>query len=700
MHSVHELESRALHHEVIANVSRKAIAADDIQTLFDDAVRQIADTLGVEYVKVLELLPDGQSLLVRAGVGWDPGIVGKVRVPADAHSQAGYTLFANRAVDGGEHPTHEPIIVDNLTEETRFEAPRLLREHGVVSGVSVIIYGSGRAYGVLGAHTSRRRRFTQDDADFLQVMANVLGAACRRHESEEALRENEARLSAILNSAAEAIITSDRDGTILSVNNAVDRIFGYAPGELIGRSINVLMPEPHRSQHDSYIANYLETAVSDFMGFRRELEGQRKDGTLFPLEIVLNETSANGDTFFTTLIRDVTVEKEHRQSLDRARRWFEQLTTTTPDIVFVYNVPEKRNIYVNKTLVPALDATLNELASMNSKAFERLIHPEDAARVRRFFAAFAGFPGDDVRELVCRCRGTDGGYRWYQSRCVPFERDAGGGIRLVLVVARDITSMKRVEAELEKHQARLAELNKALEQRVQERTNALERNADQLRRLTNELVQAEQRERSRIARLLHDDLQQVLVAAKLRSESAARQAPGQPEWREVLDLLREAIASTRSLARHLHPPALFENGLGEALEWLGTQMKRKYGLRVITDVSAEAAPLPEAIQVVLFHTVRELLFNVVKHAGVSEARVRVDNTADGRLHLQVADDGAGADPAVIESDTDHFGLFSARQQIIALGGDVQIATASGDGLKVDLYVPLGSVNADAGDQAR
>ncbi|HET9223792.1 MAG TPA: GAF domain-containing sensor histidine kinase, partial [Roseiflexaceae bacterium] len=132
----------------------------------------------VEYCKVLELLPDGQVLLLRAGFGWQAGAIGRTTVGAGSDSQAGYTLLRS-----------EPVIVEDLRTETRFHGPPLLYEHGVVSGMSVIIDSNHRPFGVLGAHTTRQHVFTVDDIHFLQAIANVLAAAINRQRLEAARQQ-------------------------------------------------------------------------------------------------------------------------------------------------------------------------------------------------------------------------------------------------------------------------------------------------------------------------------------------------------------------------------------------------------------------------------------------------------------------------------------------------------------------------------
>jgi len=168
-----ELRDRVRQQEATGRLGLAALSGMSLSDLMDEAVKVVAGVLAVEYCKILELVPDGTALLLRAGVGWKEGIVGTTTVGTNLQSQAGYALISK-----------EPVMVEDLRSENRFEDEELLREHGVVSGLSTTVHVSGRPYGVLSAHTSRRRVFTEDEVLFLQEVAEVLGAAIERRRAE------------------------------------------------------------------------------------------------------------------------------------------------------------------------------------------------------------------------------------------------------------------------------------------------------------------------------------------------------------------------------------------------------------------------------------------------------------------------------------------------------------------------------------
>ena len=135
--------------------------------------------------------------------------------------------------------------------------------------------------------------------------------------TRELLETREARLSAILDTAVDGIITIDESGIIESVNTAAERIFGYSGGELVGNNITILMPSPYREEHGAYISRYLRTGEPRIIGIGREAEGQHKDGRRFPIELAVSEVRVAGSRLFTGLVRDISAR---RQAEEEARR--------------------------------------------------------------------------------------------------------------------------------------------------------------------------------------------------------------------------------------------------------------------------------------------------------------------------------------------------------------------------------------------
>jgi two-component sensor histidine kinase len=185
--SAAELRLRLHQQELVAAFGCFALETDDLQAILDEASRVAALGLGTACAKVLECLPDEQAFLVRAGVGWKPGVVGHARVGNDLHSPAGFAFC-----------TGEPVLSNDLPSESRFRTPRLLAEHGIRSAINVLIWTNGNAFGVLEVDSTNRGEFTASDTAFLQTLANTLAVAIRAQRREDAkaemLREKEALL--------------------------------------------------------------------------------------------------------------------------------------------------------------------------------------------------------------------------------------------------------------------------------------------------------------------------------------------------------------------------------------------------------------------------------------------------------------------------------------------------------------------------
>jgi two-component sensor histidine kinase len=170
-----ELRSRAKQQEALAQLGERALVEPDLERLLNDAVSTVALTLSVDFVKILELLPGGNELLLRAGFGWKTDLVGTVVTSTDAGSDARFTL--DSAV---------PVVTDDFAAETRFAIAPYLKDHACVSGVTVCIAGrDGRAYGILGVCTNKGRHFDPQDTAFLAAAANLLAGAIQRRQLEE-----------------------------------------------------------------------------------------------------------------------------------------------------------------------------------------------------------------------------------------------------------------------------------------------------------------------------------------------------------------------------------------------------------------------------------------------------------------------------------------------------------------------------------
>ena len=239
-----------------------------------------------------------------------------------------------------------------------------------------------------------------------------------------------------------------------------------------------------------------------------------------------------------------------------------------------------------------------------------------------------------------------------------------------------------------------------LELRVKARTQELMASQQNLRALAAELNLAEQRERSRVAAELHDYLQQMLVAAKLKLNQGKHLAEPISACAKLIDdtdgILSDALNYTRTLVAELNPPVLRLAGLPAALQWLSEYMKKREMVVTVTVPDGAEINLPEDQAMLLFQSVRELLINAWKHAKSRETWVRLEQRTD-MLEIEVLDNGRGFDLAAVTTAThaptgglsSQFGLFSIRERMKALGGSFDIQSSPGYGTRARLRLPIG-----------
>ncbi len=484
------LRNRAVQQTALSLFTHEALMGTGQQTLMQQACTLVAQTLGVEYCKVLELGPEGDHLVLLAGIGWREGLVGTARVGTEKESQAGFTMLSD-----------EPVVVRDLKTETRFSGPALLCEHNVRSGISVIIAGSERPFGVFGAHSTRARDFSSDEVTFVQAVANVLAQYIIKQETESRLQKSEEQLRTLIEATPDIVCFKDAEGRWLEANRAERELFQLDENIYQGKTnaeLACIRPAFKNALLDCAAGDEKAWQTSSTLHFEQHVIDAQGEEKIFDIIKVPLFSSIGERRGLVVLGRDITQRKQAEGELISYKKHLEeQVQQRTASLretnrLLEAEIKERRLIertvrssgeFLQATLdaIPANIAILDEtgtIISVNAawRAFadenngaetscgvgtNYLVICEsaqgegtqDARRVARGIRELLGRHRDDYHtEYPCH---SESFQRWFGldiRRFVSMEQD-----RLV-VVHQNITERKLAEIAVEKERSRLFSL--------------------------------------------------------------------------------------------------------------------------------------------------------------------------------------------------------------------------------------------------
>jgi PAS domain S-box-containing protein len=506
-----------------------------------------------------------------------------------------------------------------------------------------------------------------------------------RKLAAEALRQSEARHRRLIENlkGSHFVYVQDTDGVFRYISESITGILGYTPDEFLVHYETYLTDHP---------ANQTARRCTELgiQGIRQppfEVHTRHKDGSTRWLEVQeVPVLDAEGKVAAVEgVAQDITERKRAEEALRKSEQWFRTLANATPQLVWTAE-PDGRVDYYNERyreysgIEPTADGDFH---------WAPVLHPDDVRpTVEAWKRAVQTGRTYQIEHRVLR---ADGSYHWHLSRGIPV-RDDSGRIVKWFGTATYIHNLKQAEEGLRR-------LTETLESRVAQRTAELEHRTRQLQRLTLELSQTEDRERRRLADILHDDLQQQLAAVKfhlgLLSSRVRADASLHRAAANLDRMLTDAIETSRSLSHELSPAMLYQADLSETLEWLAGQIRSKHGLDVRVYADNELNVESDALKAFLYKAAQELLFNVVKHARVGRAVLRVRRIG-GCIGLVVSDHGRGFDPQELRAASG-FGLFSIRERVQLLGGRMRIKSVRGEGSTFFIAVPDGPEPSEISD---
>ncbi|TNC47698.1 PAS domain S-box protein [Rubellimicrobium rubrum] len=389
--------------KVLADFGSVALQSEDLDAVLTEACRLVGEALGTERAKVLEIEAGGQSLLVRAGVGWAPDVVGHVHLPMDEHSSETYAIKAG-----------EPVITQDIRTETRFGLPDFLTDAGVVALVNVpIVLPGQRAYGLLQLDDTVPRDFDQHDIEFLRTYAIILGPVIDRLHKVAALRTSEERFRLTVETATDyAILTTDNEDRIIDWLPGAEAVFGWSAQEAIGQPAAILFTPEDREAGRPEWENETARREGHAPNVRWHL---RKDGARVFIEgSVWRLHDAQGEPRgFLKIGQDVTERREADERLRTLMQNIPQLIWRARDTGdWIWASPQW------------LDFTGQSQEQSRGQGWLDVVHPDDRARARVAWFEAREHGGLDVEFRVRRAK--DGAWLWHQTRAHPM-LDSGNG---------------------------------------------------------------------------------------------------------------------------------------------------------------------------------------------------------------------------------------------------------------------------------
>ena len=483
-----------------------------------------------------------------------------------------------------------------------------------------------------------------------------LQAQREREAIETELQESKERLTGIIASTMDAVIALDDKQQIVVFNPAAEKIFGCRSSEAVGSSIERFIPSRFHAVHRNHIQQFGKSTIT-----RRPmgdgpapLFGQRTDGSEFPIEASISHVITNRVNLFIVAIRDVTAHLQAETAARESEKRFRLMADSAPVLMWMAGTDGLWYDF-NKEWLRFTGRTIQQ---EQGEGWMDGIHPNDLQASRR--TQRQSFESRQPFSLEYRLRRHDGQYRWLLDNGVPRFREDGSFAGFI-GCSIDITEQKEAKA-----------------------TQA---------ELSGRLMQAHEEERQRIARELHDDINQrlALLANSIQEFEQIYTATGDYAQEKVqLTAFRQQIteiaADLQRLSHQLHPSKLHYLGLAAAVRGLCQEFSKLHRIKIDCVVRGLPSDLDENISLNLFRTAQESLHNVAKHSHAHFVKVEL-TAKDNEMRLRVSDDGIGFDYQQPENGQG-LGLVSMRERLALLGGSFSIWSRPALGTQVEAVVPL------------
>jgi PAS domain S-box-containing protein len=558
----------------------------------------------------------------------------------------------------------------------------------------------GKAVGLLGL-ANKPGGFTEHDARIAAGFSEFASVALFNSRTLESLEHSEERFRSVVETAIDAIVTVDSNGRIIFWNQKAELMFGHKADEVIGQPVAVIMPERFRKAHQHGLNQAASRKKPKIAGNILELVGLRKDASEFPLELSLANWETKEGIFFTAIIRDISERKQAEKELQAARDELEQrvdartaelgetnlqlrrqideceqaqfalreselkyATLVEDALIGVYIIQDGKIEFANEKFADIYGYSKDELLGMDSL---NLVHPDDRPLVKKLREK--RLRKENVpAEYESKGLKKNGDIIWVMRS---FSQITYKGRPAISGIVADISKRRRAE-------------------------EALRKSDKELRVLSNQLLSAEEKERKRIARELHDGIGQALSAIKFSVENALLEvrAAAHPidlgSLEAVIPLTRKTIEEVRRIVKDLRPSILDDLGILATIGWFCREFQNVYAeIRIETTIDVEEDEVPLYLKTTIYRIMQEALNNVAKHSQASFVHLQLKKNKR-HLNLSIQDNGRGfnLDKAMaLKTSRRGFGLASMRERAELSGAGFSIDTVPGKGTTIKIAWP-------------
>lgn len=505
------------------------------------------------------------------------------------------------------------------------------------------------------AREELEQRGQRRTVELAQTVEALKAEMQERERVEMALRASRSTLESLFEATPDAILLSDEQGYLVRVNRQTEVIFGYTREELYGQPVELLIPQALQQQHIRHRSIYYADPSLRPMGAGRELRGRRRDGSQFPVEVMLGPVQVGESTYVIGVVHDISQQVEMRRELQQSEARFQAVFENAP---FGLSLTDLQGQLM--TINPALQEMLGYSEEhLRGRSFAEITHPADVEFNRRVFEALV--QGEEDRyPITKRYIRQDGKIIWAKLNA-SLVRDSEGQPQFSAAIVEDITAQKQMETELA-----------------------------EVRRRLNE---GQELERIFLAQELHDGPVQDLYAINFQLNALDRMLPEELRLAQLdraQEIVKRTTRSLRQICHELRPPALAPFGLHAAIRSHAEDFQQRHpGLEMELDLVPDAQELPESTRLALFRIYQQALSNVSRHAHAQGVRICFQMGAEWVI-LEIEDDGRGFEVPrqwFELARAGHLGLVGAAERAEMLGGRLEIQSTPGKGTLMRVIVP-------------